>query len=285
MANKFYTRDTNKWVKKSRLRPGQELSLDPAKFIGYFAFDPDLDPSGVVAKAKAAYVASFEVVDGLRSKRGELEASKKFTALGLQEQLGDAALKESLPALKRARVEIEKLQNEIKDKRSKITLAKPTDEQRKDQEEIRAAMRAMTPAQRDQFLAENRSNPIVASAVANAIPALSGVHAKVHENIAAEQLHRERGEEIDELDGLTEVLNLAADVSGKARAELHSVIGCTREVFDEIAKVAEANGGRAPMRGELRVVGGQEVEIPRVYDIDRKVWRDATADEIREFAA
>jgi hypothetical protein len=285
MANKYYTRDTSKWVKQSRLRPGQELSTDPAKFIGYFAFDPDLDPSGMVAKAKQAYEAAFEVVDGLRTKRGELEKTKQYTPLGLQEQLGDAALKDSLPALKRSRVAIEKLQNEIKEKRSKITLAKPSDEQRKDHEEIRSAMRSMTADQRDKFLADNRSNPVVASAIANAIPALSGFHPDVHRNIATEQLLRERGPEIEELDSLSEVLNLAADVSGKARNELQSIIGCTRDVFDEIAKVAEANEGRAPMRRELRVVGGQEIEIPRVYDIDRKVWRDATADEIKGFAA
>ncbi|HWV41315.1 hypothetical protein [Pseudorhodoplanes sp.] len=285
MANKYYTRDSSKWVKQSRFRPGQELSTDPAKIITYFAFDPDLDPSGTVAKAKAAYVAAFEVVDGLRGKRGELEASKKFTPLGLQEQLGDAALKEALPALKRSRVAIEKLQSEIKEKRSKITLAKPSDDQRKDHEEIRSAMRAMTPAQRDQFLSENRGNPVVASAIANAIPALSGVHPDVHRNIATEQLLRERGPEIEELDSLSEVLNLAADVSGKARNELRHIIGCSPQVFDEIAKVAEANDGRAPMRRELRVVGGEQVEIPRVYDIDRKVWRDASAEEIKGFAA
>jgi len=125
----------------------------------------------------------------------------------------------------------------------------------------------------------------VASAIANAIPALSGVHPDVHRNIAAEQLLRERSPEIEELDSLSEVLNLAADVSGKARNELRHIIGCSPQVFDEIAKVAEANDGRAPMRRELRVVGGEQVEIPRVYDIDQKVWRDATADEIRSFAA
>jgi hypothetical protein len=285
MASKYYTRDTSKWVKKSSLRPGGEPTTDLSKFIGYFCFDPDLDASGTVAKARGAYAAAFEIVDGLRAKRGELESSKKFTPLGLQEQLGDAALKEALPALKRSRVEIEKLQAEIAERRRKVTLAKPSEDQRHEQEEIRSAMRAMTPAQRDQFLADNRGNPVVASAIANAIPALSGVHVKVHENIFAEQLLRERGEEVEELDGLTEVLNLAADVSDKARAELQAVIGCSREIFEEIAKAAEANGGRGPMRRELRVVGGEEVEIPRVYDIERKIWRDATADEIREFAA
>ena len=111
------------------------------------------------------------------------------------------------------------------------------------------------------------------------------MHPDVHRNIAAEQLLRERSPEIEELDSLSEVLNLAADVSGKARNELRHIIGCSPQVFDEIAKVAEANDGRAPMRRELRVVGGEQVEIPRVYDIDQKVWRDATADEIRSFAA
>jgi hypothetical protein len=287
-VNKFYSQDTSKWVTKSRLRPGVEFSAVPSKFVGYFCYDPDADPSGMVAKAKAAYEASFAVVEGLRTKRNDLEASKQYTPLGLQEQIGDAALKEALPALKRSRVEIEKLQAGISERRSKVTLAKPDPADtigEMQRAEMRKRIAEMPGEARIKFVNEHRGDPAVVQAIVHAPAVLSGLADVVHNNIVAEQLQRERGEEIEELDGLAEVLNLAADVTGKARAELQSVIGCTREVFDEIAKVAEANGGRAPMRRELRVVGGQEVEIPRVYDIERKVWRDATADEIREFAA
>ena len=260
MAGKFYTRDTNKWVKQSRLRPGQELATNPDKFIGYFCYDPDLDPSGTVAKAKAAYLKAFEVLEGLRGKRSELDASKKFTPLGLQEQLGDAALKEALPTLKRSRVEIEKLQAEIAERRSKVTLAKPDPADtigEMQRAEMRKRIAEMPGEARMKFISEHRSDPAVVQAIVHGPPVLSGLVDMVHQNIVAEQLKRERGEEIEELDGLAEALNLAADVSGKARGELQSVIGCTREVFDEIAKVAEANDGRAPMRRELRVVGGE----------------------------
>jgi hypothetical protein len=126
-----------------------------------------------------------------------------------------------IPALRRARAAADKVKAEIADRRSRLTLAKPTDEQRKDHEEIRAAMRAMSPEQRDAFLKENRQNPVAVAAIANAVlPALVGLDALVHQNIISEQIEREHGETIAEIADLEEVARVVDHVTGLARDEL-----------------------------------------------------------------
>lgn len=283
--NKFATPDKAKWITKLSVRPN---SNGAEHRVHFFYFDPELDATGTIAKARDAYLKAFEVVDGLRARRGELEATKQYTPLGLQEQLGDAALKDALPALKRSRVVLDKLQAEMAGRRSKITLAKPDPADtigEMQRGEMRKRLAEMSDEARRKFVLEHRDDPAVVQAIVHAPAVLSGTHDVQYKNIVAEQLHREHGETLEELDALDEVLKTAADTADKARTEMRSIIGCAPEVFDQIAKIAEANGGRAPMRRELRVVGGQGIEIPRVYDIDRKVWRDARADEIQGFAA
>lgn len=280
--NKFATDESTKWEKKISVRPNGEEHLH------FFIYDPELDQSGMVAKARDAYLKAFQVVDGLRAKRRELEAAKLYTSLGLSERLGETAMTDALPSLRRARAEIEKLQAGLDERRAKLVLARPNPADtigEMQRAEMRKRLAEMPDEARNIYVALHRDEPALVQAIIHAPPLLSGVGDEQYANLTGEQLCREHGPEIEELEALDEVLKTASDMSDKARAELRSVIGCSSNVFDEIAKVAEANDGRAPMRRELRVVAGQEVEIPRVYDIDRKVWRDASAAEIKEFAA
>ncbi len=280
MTRKFYARDTSKWIKR--------LSLgNSAAPISFFHFDPDLDASGTVAKAKDAYLKACEVVDGLRTKRSELEASKRYTSLGVSEQLGDAALTDALPALRRAKAAMEKIAHEIKERRAGLKLTKPdqSDEARELRAEMRKRLADMPAEARQKFITAHRDNPLVVQAIVTAPAVLSGVDETMHANMLDEAMRREHGDALDEIESLEEVLKVTVDVTDKARREVRSIIGCSDEVFDEIAKAAEANDGRAPMRRELRVVGGQEIEIPRVFDLERKLWRDASAEEIAGFAA
>ncbi|MBR1233654.1 hypothetical protein [Bradyrhizobium sp. AUGA SZCCT0182] len=284
MNNRFYkSRDpANPWPGRIYIGPAKTDMERDRKRISYFAFDgPEGSP---IAKLKSAYVNGLAIVDGLRRKREETEATRRFTPLGVTEALGEVALTDSLPALRRAWTAVEKVKADIAAKASSLTLAKPSDEQRKEQEEIRSAMRAMTPAGRDEFLKQNRQNPVVASAIAGAIPALSGLHHSAHQNIVAEQLEREHGETIAELRDLEEVVRVAEKVTTLARDELRETIGCGREIFEQIAKVAEANNGELPFRVETITINGQDQEICRVYDMNARIWRDASADEIQRAA-
>ncbi|MET3838743.1 hypothetical protein [Bradyrhizobium sp. OAE829] len=282
--NRYYKpRDpTNPWPGRIYIGPANTEMERDRKRISYFAFD---GPEGsAVAKLKSTYLESLAIVDGLRGKREQTEATRRFTSLGVTEALGEVALTDSLPALRRASAVVEKVKAEIATRASSLTLAKPTDEQRAEQAEVRSALRAMTPQGRDEFLKQNRQNPVVAAAIAGAIPALSGLHPSVHQNIVAEQLEREHGDTIAELRDLEEVVRVADKVVTVAREELRETIGCERAIFEQIAKVAEANDGELPFRVETITVNGQDQEICRVYDLNAGIWRDASADEIQKVA-
>jgi hypothetical protein len=146
---------------------------------------------------------------------------------------------DNIPALRRARAMAEKVKTEIADRRSKLTLAKPSDEQRRDHEEIRAAMRGMTPEARAKFIDSNRQNPVVVAAIIHSsIPALAGLDAIQHQNIVNEQMHQEHGETLAELADLEEVVGVVDRVTGLARDELREIIGVSKDVLRASPKLA-----------------------------------------------
>jgi hypothetical protein len=278
--NRYYSPDQSRWWGPTHIGAGLH---DPEKRISKFIFDgPDGSP---VAKLRSAYVGAVEAVSALRTKRIETEGSKRFTPLGVSEHVAEHAVTENIPALRRARTVVEKVKGQIAEKRSKLTLAKPTDEQRRDHEEVRAAMRGMSAGQRETFLKQNRQDPVVAAAVAHAsIPALTGLDPLVHQHIVSEQIEREHGETIAELADLEEVVGVVDRVTGLARDELREVIGVSPDVFERIAKVGESGDGELPFRVEKREIDGETREVCRVYDLDAKTWRDASQDEILKVA-
>jgi hypothetical protein len=281
MANRFLTNDQTKWYGPTHISGGQ---YDPAKRISKFAFDaPDGSP---VAKLRTAYVGAVDAVSSLRAKRRETEGSKLYTPLGVSERIAEHAMTENIPALRRARAAAERVKTEIADRRSKLTLAKPSDEQRRDHEEIRAAMRAMAPEARAKFIDSNRQNPVVVAAIVHSsIPALAGLDSIQHQNIVNEQLQREHGETLEELADLEEVVGVVDRVTGLAREEMREIIGVSRDVFETVAKVGEAGDGELPFRIEKREIDGETKEICRIFDMAAKTWRDASPDEIQKVAA
>ncbi|WP_146159797.1 hypothetical protein [Bradyrhizobium sp. MOS002] len=272
--NRYFTSDEAKWAGPSHIAPGKR----PEKRIGRFVYDgPDDSP---IAKLRASYESAIAAVDTLRTKRGETEKSGQFTPLGVTEQLARGAVTDEIPALRRARAAVDKVKADIAERRGSLKLAKPTPEQIEEHKEIRTAMRMMGREQREAFLKEHRTDPTVAAAIVNAIPALSGVDPLIRQHIAHEQLQREHGEALSEIADLEEVALVVDEVTGKARNELREIIGTSREVFESIAKVGEARNGELPMKVEQRLINGQQVEVCRVFDMAAREWRDASADEV-----
>src|SRR4051794_13707145 len=137
MANRYIAQDQTRWTGPTHLGAGEH---DPAKRIAKFIFDaPDGTP---VAKLRTAYVNAVETVSALRAKRKETESSNLYTALGVAERLGEHAMTQNLPALRRARTAVERVKADIAERRSNLTITKPTDAQHRELAEIRSAMRA-----------------------------------------------------------------------------------------------------------------------------------------------
>jgi hypothetical protein len=278
MANRYYTDDQERWTGPTHIGPG----MKPEKMIAKFIFDGGSDTH--IPALRTCYETAIGTLNGLRTKRSEAEASGQFTQLGITEKLAQGAVTGEIPALKRARVTTEKIKAEIAEKRASLTLPKPTEEQHREHAEIRSAMRAMTPDQREKFLRENRQDETVAAAIVGAIPALSGVDPTVRQIVADEQLQRAFGPELEALDDLQEVVNVVDKVTRLARDELREIVGCSKDVFETLVKVGENRGGELPLQVERRVIDGKITEVSRVYDIEAKEWRDATSDEIGRVA-
>src|SRR4051812_32094264 len=105
MANRFLSPDKSKWFGPTHISGGQYV---PEKRIGKFVFDgPDGSP---VAKLRSAYVGAVEAVSTLRARRREAEGSNLYTPLGISERVAEHAMIGEIPALRRARAAVEKVQ-------------------------------------------------------------------------------------------------------------------------------------------------------------------------------
>jgi len=69
-------------------------------------------------------------------------------------------------------------------------------------------------------------------------------------------------------------------VANLGREEIREIGGVDRGTFEKIASVAESNGDQLPFRVDREVGDGVTVEIARVLDVENKVWRRATPEEI-----
>lgn len=276
MTNRFYTDDQTKWTGPTHVGSKN----NPETRVSRFIFDgPDGSP---VAKLKAAYASSLEAVSSLGAKRKEVEAKGHYTPLGIVERVAEHAGTEQLPAVRRARKVVENVYSDIAARRSGLKLAEPTETERRDFEELRSAMRAMDSSTREKFVQQNRANPAVVRAIATtAIPALAGVDPLVHQHIRDEQMEREHGETVAELRDLEEVARVVDKVSKLARDQLRETIGCGDDIFEKVAKVAEANDGELPLKIETQLIDGKAQDVAKVYDFTAKRWRDARPDEIR----
>lgn len=274
--NRFYA-DKSKWAG----RPYIGTKSAPEKMTPFFSFD---GPEGsAVAKLKAAHIDAFAIGDDLRKQRETITSTGKYLPLGITEAVAKHAAEDSLPKLRRARAVVETVKADIAQRASKITLTPPdpTDVIGEAQRaELRARLANMTTQQRNEFVNKNRLDPALAAAIVHASPLLSGVDELTHRNMIAEQIQREHGDAMAELADLQEVVKVAEKAVTLGRDELREIIGVDRPTFEQIASVSEKNSGRLPFRVDREVISGQVVEIARVLDMEAKVWRRATDEEI-----
>jgi hypothetical protein len=279
MANRYQTDDQSKWFGPTHIGPAP--AHDPTnggKRITKFIFDGPAESP--IPKLRESYETAIKVVEGLRTKRREAEATGRLTRIGVTENLAQGAMVDQIPKLRRARATVEKVKGEIAERAAALKLPKPSEEQHREHAEIRSAMRSLTPEQRAAFLRQNRQDPVVALAIASAIPALSGVDAVTHQNVADEQTERLFADQLAELRDLEEAASIVERVTNLAREEIREIIDCTPETFEKFAAVGEHRDGELPMLTETRVIDGKQVDVCRVYDMAAKEWRDGTAEEV-----
>ena len=277
MANRYYSpRDT--WVGRTHISPDQFGKND--KIISFWAWGDDGSPDHPVAKLGRAYLDGLAAVDELRDKRAAVEGTQRYTAFGVSEQVGEHALTDSLPKLRRARAAVEKVKREMAERAAKLTLPKPDPAHELQRAEMRALLRSLPAEERQKYVLANSSDPLVRDAIVHAAPILSGVGNVTHERLSHAVLVETHGDALGELADIEECLKTAERVVTLGRNELRETIGVDQEIFDWIAKAAEANDGELPFRTERQIVNGQAVDVCKVFDFEARRWRDAQPQEI-----
>lgn len=277
MANRFYS-PRESWRGRSYISPDKFGNNE--KMISHWVWGSGGSPDHPVAKLSAAYDAGLAAVDELRARRAEVEASNKYTALGISEQVGEHALTDSLPKLRRARAVVEKVKAEMAERAAKLTLPKPDPATEAQRAEMRALLRSLPAEERQKYVLANSGDPLLREAIVHAAPILSGVGNATHERLAQDSREAVHGEALGELNDLQEVIRTAERVVSLGRDELRETIGVERQIFEQIAAAAEANNGELPFRTEQQIVNGQAVDVCKVYDFAAKRWRDAQPQEI-----
>jgi hypothetical protein len=274
-----YRLPREQWTGRSQIYDGKTGDVTQ-RMVGWWCWG-DGDANDLVAQCRKAYDESLSIVDGVRAKRAEIEGTKKFTALGVTEQLAKFASEDSIAAMRRARARLERVNDAIAEKQAKVVLSEPDPAHEPQRAEMRAMLRSMPAAERQKFVLANTNDPLVRDAIIHASPILSGVGAATHDRMKQDVLQAMHGDVLSEIEDMREIVETVERATVLGREAIRETLGVDRNTFEQIASVGERNRGQLPFKVD-REQGpdGAEIEVARVLDIGTKQWRRATSAEI-----
>jgi hypothetical protein len=194
------------------------------------------------------------------------------------------ALSDVVPSLHKARRTISKAKAEVAERKAKLRVQGPDKADAAAavrRADIRAQLRAMKPEEQSAFFARlgDDVSPELAVAITEMPSEFSGVPKTRHELLMAEALKRQHGPELAEIAEVEEAIAAAESAVEAARTEVQVECGFQDEAkFNELAAPVEQKHA-APWLRKHRENGA---EVVRVVDLDRRVERLATPEEIEQ---
>jgi hypothetical protein len=279
MAEKFIPPRGRQTIRKGGSLTGANGPVSrPMKL---WEFEPK--PNTTLAKLEAAYMAGVEAVDRVEARARANATNGKFTPEGVKDDVLRFALNDIVPELHRARTTIKKAKAEVAERRSKLTLAQPDKSDAAGailRMQIRQKIEGMKTSEQNRYFDSYGDN--LPSEVAQAIlemPAeFSGVPASLRNQVLHRALEAQHGPEFAEIAEIEQGIEAAENWVEGSRNEVRLEAGVTDErKFNEMAAPMETKHD-APWLRPGRDDSG--AEIIRVVDLDRRVERPATPDEI-----
>src|SRR5262249_36558413 len=141
-------------------------------------------------------------------------------------------------------------------------------------------LRGMPAKERNAYVSKRRENmdPNLALAIVEMPAELSGVLESDRNNLLDRALHAQHGDAMKELQELERAIEVAESAGETGRDEVRQETGLNAKVFDERAAPIEAKSkSRTPWLRHMTIEGVEQIGV---VDLDRKVWRPATPEEI-----
>jgi hypothetical protein len=238
-----------------------------------------------VKRLEVAYLGALDAMDRIESRHATNKSDPRLTPNGVRDDLLKFALNDAVPALHRGRTAIKKARAEVNERRSKLKVEGPdkTDIAGAFRRmEIRTRLREMKPDELTNYFARLGDNvpTEIAQAVTELPPEYSGVPQSRHDLLTKRALDAQFGDQILEITEIEQAIAAAVSAVDAARDEVRLEVGIYDPAkFNELAAPIEAKHS-APW---LRLTkGANGVDELRVVDLDQKVLRPATPQEIAD---
>jgi hypothetical protein len=238
-----------------------------------------------VQSLEKAYLAGLAAVDRVEARHAANKADRRFTPDGIRDDLLKFVLSDAVPDLHRSRTAIAKARAEVTERRSKLKVAGPdkTDVASAFRRmEARTFLRDMKPDQQTEWFRKYGDTipAEIAAAITELPPEFSGVPASRYEMLMERALDAQFGEEIVEIKQIEQAIEAAMGAVEAARDEVRLEVGIYDPAkFNELAVAIEAKHSAPWLR---RTKGANGVEELRVVDLEQKVLRPATLQEIAD---
>jgi hypothetical protein len=219
----------------------------------------------------------------LRSGTRSNAASGKFTPEGVKADALQFALSDIVPSFHKACQTIAKAKADVAERRSRLKVEGPDKSDLAGamrRAEIRALLRGMKPKKQAQFFARHGDAvPAEVAAAVTEMPAdFSGAPKTRHDLLAASALEAQHGAEIAESAELEEAIAAAVSAVEIGRDEVRlEAVALDERNFNELEAPVEQKRPAPWLRRRKSASGVEEI---RVVDLDRRVQRLATPDEI-----
>ena len=279
MADKFTMPKGRQTIRKGGSLTGTHGPVSRA--IKLWPFKPQ--PNTMLARLETAYMSGLDAVDRIEARTRSNAASGKFTAAGVKDDALKFALNELVPALHRARMTIKKAKAEVAERKSRLKVEGPDKSDVAGafrRMEVRTFLREMKSDDQTLYFANHGDNlPVeVAVAILEMPPEFCGVPKSRHDLMATRALEAQHGPEIVEISELEEAIAAAESAVETGRDEVRLEVGIHDPAkFNELATPVEAKHDAPWLRRSKNSSGAEEI---RVVDLDRKVERPATPEEI-----
>jgi hypothetical protein len=203
--------------------------------------------------------------------------------VGVRDDLLKFVLSDAVPALHKGRMAIKKARAELAERKSKLKIEGPdkTDVAGAFRRmEIRTRLHDMKPDELERYFARYGDNlpTEIAQAVTELPPEYSGVPQSRHDLLTGRALNAQFGNAITEINEIEQAIEAAESSVEAARDEVRLEVGIYDPAkFNELAAPIEAKHAAPWLRRRTNSNGAEEI---RVVDLDRKVERVATPEEV-----
>lgn len=285
MSTQNFGRRTIRAKKISGTNPMQPLDGRENHIIKMWEIG-DAAPGSTKAKLKNYYFGALQAVDRTEARQIEASKSGRFTPEGATQDVRNFVLNEVAPFFKRGRTAIEAAKAEAAELRNTI---KPAVGDRTDvvgamlRAEMRAHLRGMPKAERDQFVSTRleKMDPDLVTALLEVPSEFSGISDLHKTHLLERVLEDQHGEKIKELKDLEAAIEIAESAIETGRSEVSVDAGYQDPAaFNRDAEPFE----RQTQRFWLKKHKEKDGEVTRFMDWDpvtkTGAWRVAGPEQI-----